>query len=55
MDKKRIMIFSCVAVLLVGAFTVGRNATTKAVRSTPPRAYPSEQSPAASDYVVYDF
>jgi len=56
MGKKRILIFSCVAVVLVGAFTAARNTTTKAVRSNlPAQAHASLQSPVASDQVVYDF
>src|SRR6266446_182319 len=56
MGKKQIMIFSCVAFLLVGALTVGRNATSKAVRQdSHPQANWSQQSPTAPDYVVYNF
>ncbi|HEX8847317.1 MAG TPA: hypothetical protein VF791_21920 [Pyrinomonadaceae bacterium] len=56
MDKKRIVIFSCVAVLLAGAFTFSRNTSSKAVhQDLPPHAHPSQQSPVVPDYVVYNF
>jgi len=55
MGKKRIIIFSCIAVLL-GAFTVGRNATSKSVsQDLPHQAHASQQSGTVPDYVVYDF
>jgi hypothetical protein len=56
MDKKRIVIFSFVSVLLAGAFTVGLNTSSKAVpQDLPPHAHPSQPGYAVPDYVVYDF
>lgn len=56
MSKKRTVIFSCAAVLLAGAFTIGRNTSSKAVRQNLPlRVQPSQQSPVAPDHVVYNF
>jgi hypothetical protein len=55
MGKKRTVISLCAAILLAGAFTVGRNTSSKAVRQDLPlHAHPSQQSPVALDYVVYD-
>ncbi len=55
MSKKQIMIFSCVAFLLVGALTIGRNATKAVRQDSHPQAHSSQQSPTAPDYVVYNF
>jgi hypothetical protein len=56
MGQKRIMIFSCFAVLVIGVFTIGRNSSSKSVsRFSPPQAYAIPTSPAVSDDVAYDF
>jgi hypothetical protein len=55
MGKKRTVISLCAAILLAGAFIVGRNTSSKAVRQDlPTHAHLSQQSPVATDYVVYD-
>ncbi|MDT4952090.1 MAG: hypothetical protein QOJ02_228 [Acidobacteriota bacterium] len=54
MGKRRTVISLCAAILLAGAFAVGRNTSSKAVRQgLLPHAHPSQQSPVAPDYVVY--
>lgn len=56
MGKKQIVIFSCVAILLAGAFTLSRNTFSKAAREDlPPHAHPPEQAVVVPDYVVYNF
>jgi len=56
MGKKQIMILSGVAIVLAGAFTVSRNATSKSVRQDlPHQAHASQQSGTVPDYVVYNF
>lgn len=56
MGKKRVVIFPCVAALLVGAFTVVLNSSGKAVRQNlPPHVPPSRQSTEVPDHAVYNF
>lgn len=56
MGKKRLVIFSCLAVLLAGALTLSRHTFSKAVlQDLPPPAHPPTHSPTVPDHVVYNF